>query len=146
MPYFNTNEIEKILDKALSLYFGKKNIVFTYVGTVGEVAIVPNNVCWYLAPNVARIRTEKLYSQFLLQQLINPVFRKGEVEKWIATSSQPALSMENIRKFRLFIPSYQEQVQIGNFFKQLDTHINLHQQKLDLLKQTKKAFLQKMFI
>lgn len=44
------------------------------------------------------------------------------------------------------IPSYQEQVQIGNFFKQLDTLINLHQQELDLLKQTKKAFLQKMFI
>ncbi|MGZ7246258.1 restriction endonuclease subunit S, partial [Streptococcus pyogenes] len=34
---------------------------------------------------------------------------------------------------------------IGSFFKQLDDTIALHQRKLDLLKEQKKGYLQKMF-
>ncbi|ANY12530.1 MULTISPECIES: restriction endonuclease subunit S [Leuconostoc] len=44
------------------------------------------------------------------------------------------------------IPNYEEQKQIGAFFKQLDNTIALHQRKLDLLKEQKKGFLQKMFV
>lgn len=65
---------------------------------------------------------------------------------YVESTGVPQLTVPQISKYNILIPSYQEQVQIGNFFKQLDTHINLHQQELDLLKQTKKAFLQKMFI
>ena len=43
------------------------------------------------------------------------------------------------------IPSIEEQTKIGNFFKQLDDTIALHQQELTTLKQTKQGFLQKMF-
>ena len=47
----------------------------------------------------------------------------------------------------LTIPkSAEEQQQIGSFFKQLDETIALHQRKLDLLKEQKKGFLQKMFV
>ncbi|WP_367377376.1 hypothetical protein [Levilactobacillus cerevisiae] len=35
---------------------------------------------------------------------------------------------------------------MGAFFKQLDHLITLHQRKLDLLKEQKKGFLQKMFV
>ena len=46
----------------------------------------------------------------------------------------------------LTIPkSAEEQQQIGSFFKQLDETIALHQRKLDLLKEQKKGYLQKMF-
>ena len=42
-------------------------------------------------------------------------------------------------------PTMDEQQKIGLFFKQLDDTIALHQRKLDLLKEQKKGFLQKMF-
>ena len=46
-----------------------------------------------------------------------------------------------------FVPiKVEEQQKIGSFFKQLDDIIDLHQRKLDLLKEQKKGFLQKMFI
>lgn len=35
---------------------------------------------------------------------------------------------------------------VESFFKQLDNTITLHQFKLDLLKEQKKGFLQKMFV
>lgn len=43
-------------------------------------------------------------------------------------------------------PSEEEQQKIGSFFKQLDDTIALHQRKLDLLKEQKNGFLQKMFV
>ncbi|MGZ1169988.1 hypothetical protein ACXO1J_05700 [Lactobacillus delbrueckii subsp. bulgaricus] len=43
-------------------------------------------------------------------------------------------------------PSEEEQQKIGSFFKKLDDTIALHQRKLDLLKEQKKVFLQKMFV
>ena len=61
----------------------------------------------------------------------------------IATSSQPALSMENIRKFVIAVPSNNiEQQQIGAFFANLDSLITLHQCKLEQEKQKKKALMQ----
>ena len=42
-------------------------------------------------------------------------------------------------------PKLEEQNKIGSFFKHLDDTIALYQRKLDLLKEQKKGFLQKMF-
>ena len=46
---------------------------------------------------------------------------------------------------KLLFHQLEEQTKIGNFFKQLDDTIALHQQELTTLKQTKQGFLQKMF-
>ncbi|MDV7703557.1 restriction endonuclease subunit S [Leuconostoc suionicum] len=48
-------------------------------------------------------------------------------------------------EFEIYKPSQEEQQKIGSFFKQLDDTIALHQRMLDLLKEQKKGFLQKMF-
>nr|WP_254245809.1 restriction endonuclease subunit S [Lactococcus lactis]ANQ89706.1 type I R/M system, specificity subunit [Lactococcus lactis] len=125
----------------------KNDILLTYVGTVGELAIVPENDKYYLAPNVARIRLQDhVNSIFVCQMMNDSNFYNRIISPLIATSSQPALSMENVRKFQLLMPDYQEQEKIGSFFKQLDDTIALHQRKLDLLKEQKKGFLQKMFV
>ena len=58
----------------------------------------------------------------------------------------PSLSKTVINSVGAFVPSYEEQQKIGSFFKQLDDTIALHQRKLDLLKEQKKGFLQKMFV
>ncbi len=44
------------------------------------------------------------------------------------------------------IPNIAEQEKIGSLFKQFDNLITLNQQKLNLLKKQKQAFLKKMFI
>lgn len=49
-------------------------------------------------------------------------------------------------EFEIYKPSQEEQQKIGSFFKQLDDTIALHQRKLELLKEQKKGFLQKMFV
>lgn len=62
-------------------------------------------------------------------------------------SDQPFISTTNLKKWLIRIPIIeQEQKRIGLFFKQLDDTIALHQREVDALKETKKAFLQKMFV
>lgn len=76
------------------------DIMFTYVGTVGEVAIIKENDRFYLAPNVSRIRVKSDDSpKFISYYMRTDNFKNKVIFPLIATSSQPALSMENIRKF-----------------------------------------------
>ncbi|EMW6091090.1 restriction endonuclease subunit S [Enterococcus faecalis] len=56
------------------------------------------------------------------------------------------LNKKDFLKLKIFVPKIEEQQKIGSFFKQLDNTIALHQRKLDLLKEQKKGFLQKLFV
>ncbi len=62
-------------------------------------------------------------------------------------ASQCRKNIEWVRLYKqtMFIPDYKEQEAIGTFFLSLDNFITLHQRKLELLKDTKKSLLQKMF-
>ena len=110
------------------------DVLFTYVGTVGELAIIPENDRFYLAPNVARIRFNRDYfSPFMIQQMGSKSFFDNMIFPLIATSSQPALSMENIRKFMVAVPeNTSEQEAIGRFLRNLDSLITLHQREQDV--------------
>ncbi|HFD1664618.1 TPA: restriction endonuclease subunit S [Enterococcus faecium] len=73
------------------------------------------------------------------------IFKKINWKKFDESTGVPSLSKTVINSVGASVPSYEEQKKIGSFFKQLDETIALHQRKLDLLKETKKGFLQKMF-
>ena len=124
------------------------DIMFTYVGTVGEVAIIKENDRFYLAPNVSRIRVKSDDSpKFISHYMRTDNFKNKVIFPLIATSSQPALSMENIRKFTINIPiSREEQDCLAKYFDNLDHLITLHQRKLEKLQNVKKSCLEKMFV
>lgn len=109
----------------------KNDILFTYVGTVGDVAIIKENDRFYLAPNVARIRIQSNDSPIFVSHFMrNDNFYRQIILPLIATSSQPALSMENIRKFELYLPSSrEEQDKSAELFENLDKEITLHQHR-----------------
>lgn len=124
----------------------KNDILFTYVGTIGDAALVDMNDKYYLAPNVCLIRPlETGSSSFLLEYILREEFKRKIVDPLVTISSQPSLSMENVRKFSLNIPSLDEQKKISEFVSTLNRKIQLQQQKIDLLQEQKKGFLQKMF-
>ena len=88
---------------------------------------------------------------------LNPTFEREFMFQWLEMfrpkwqkygqpGSQVNLNSELVRNQEIVLPNYKEQQKIGAFFKQLDNTITLHQRKLDLLKEQKKGFLQKMFV
>jgi len=124
------------------------DIMFTYVGTVGEVDIIKENDRFYLAPNVSRIRVQSDDSpKFISHYMRTESFYRHVIFPLIATSSQPALSMENIRKFEICLPKNRdEQDRLSELFDGIDNLITLHQRKLEKLKNIKKSMLEKMFV
>ena len=120
VKYIDNSDFSKL--SRSKLYTG--DILYTYVGTVGEVAVVDKNDKYYLAPNVSRIRLSKDYnSDFIKQMLGSKKFYNQIVFPLIATSSQPALSMENLRKFKLKVPSIREQTKIASLLNAIDERI-----------------------
>ena len=71
---------------------------------------------------------------------------KRHAMKFTVKATVDSLLLPMLTDFNLKLPSIREQQKIGSFFKQLDNTINLHQHQLDLLKEQKMGFLQKMFV
>lgn len=74
-----------------------------------------------------------------------PIMAKILVKSTKAGTMMNELVLNDFLKSHILIPSLQEQKLIGKFFYNLDLLITLHQRQLDLLKEQKKGFLQKMF-
>lgn len=88
---------------------------------------------------------EKYDSYYLAYMLRSNSFR----EKIIMLAqgiSRYNISKNKVMEIDVFIPSYKEQMEIGKYFRDLDTLITLHQRKLEKLKNIKKSMLEKMFI
>jgi len=123
----------------------ENDILFSIAGTLGRTAMVDKSI---LPANTNQalsiIRGYKFDTDFLLTSLngkvVNDFIRKNPT-----IGAQPNLSLEQVGSLIIWTPSKDEQQQIGNFFRQLESTIALHQRELDLLKETKKGFLQKMF-
>ncbi|WP_413517776.1 restriction endonuclease subunit S [Carnobacterium maltaromaticum] len=68
------------------------------------------------------------------------------IPKLTAGSGQPFVSYSDLNGIKILIPSIHEQKVIGAFFNNFDKTIAFHQRELDLLKETKKGFLQKLLV
>lgn len=98
----------------------KGDIVMTYVGTVGEVAIVDKDDTYHLAPNVAKI---SLYDK----KTNNPYFwnymftiSKNYILRFASTTTQSALGMEKIRKIPFIVPETEDQNRFVGLLTQVD--------------------------
>ncbi|HFX3811084.1 TPA: restriction endonuclease subunit S [Enterococcus faecium] len=122
------------------------DILFSIAGTLGRTAIVNKSI---LPANtnqaLAIIRSYDFDKYFLVTTLTGHVVAEY-IRKNPTVGAQPNLSLEQVGQLIINTPIKGEQKKIGNFFKQLDDTITLHQRKLDLLKEMKKGFLQKMFV
>ncbi|MDB1553829.1 restriction endonuclease subunit S [Latilactobacillus sakei] len=125
----------------------------------GDLVLSPQNL-WLGNININNIGkglVSPSYKTFELinidSSFINPQLRTQKMlEEYKNSSTQGAsvvrrnLEIDSFYQIKIFVPTISEQEKIGSFFQQLDNTIVLHQRKLDLLKEQKKGFLQKMFV
>jgi type I restriction enzyme S subunit len=137
VKYIDNSDLSKLNRSKLFI----DDLMFTYIGTIGEVALIEENDRFYLAPNVSRIRVDKkiILPQFLLQYFNLPRFKNIEIQKYVSSSSQPALTMENVRKFAIIFPTFQEQTKIATFLSLLDDRISTQRQIIEEMKSLKDA-------
>lgn len=93
--------------------------------------------------NVVKPKTE-IDSSFLALTISNGRQQK-ELSKKAQGKSIVHLHNSDLKEVNLVYPQKEEQTKIGNFFKNLDKTIALHQRKLTLLEQLKQTYLADMF-
>ncbi|MDT2874328.1 restriction endonuclease subunit S [Lactococcus lactis] len=121
------------------------DILVTAVGTLGNLWKIDSRRFYYKDGNLIQISKMQVNSDYLLTYFTGGIGKKRLLDS-AAGSNQKALTMVKMREITVDFPSEDEQKKIGAFFKSLDDTIALHQRKLDLLKEQKKGFLQKMFV
>lgn len=104
----------------------ENDILYTYVGTVGQVGLVDKNDKYYLAPNVARIRIfdEKVNPKYVMHYLLTNEFKTNQLDALSGTSSMKNITMTNIRKFKIPVPSLEKQNRIVNILDKFDKLVN----------------------
>lgn len=90
--------------------------------------------------------SDKINNEYILQFIKTQNFT-NEVKRNTEGSVREYLFYENFKNIKFpYTSNYKEQQKIGDFFKQLDDTIALHQKKLEDYQQLKKALLQRMFV
>ena len=85
----------------------------------------------------------KFKREFMFQWL--EMFRT-EWQKYGQPGSQVNLNSDLVKNQEIMLPSEDEQEKIGNYFISIDEQVLEQQNKLEKLKQLKRAYLQKMFV
>ena len=121
----------------------KGSLIVSASATFGVVAIVNNDLITNqtfigLVPN-NDFDIDFLYSLF------EAPTTKDKLLKLSAGSTIFYIARESFENLVLSVPSKAEQIKISKIFKFIDNSITLHQCKLEKLKLTKKALLQKLF-
>ncbi|HDX7794664.1 TPA: restriction endonuclease subunit S [Staphylococcus aureus] len=94
---------------------------------------------------VYKISDFKNYYGLLLFYYFSQNFLK-ETKKYSAKTSVDSVRKDMVANMKVPRPIYIEQEKIGQFIKKVDNKIKIQKQVIELLKQRKKALLQKMFI
>ena len=122
VKYIDESDLSKLDRSKLK----KGDLLFTYVGTVGQVALINEDEKFYLAPNVAliRITNEGVLPDYLRYYCQSNIFYKKEILRLIQASSMQNIPMEKIRKFVVPVPPLEEQKRIVAILDRFDKLCN----------------------
>lgn len=129
-------------DKPTKYAHDKDLLLCVRGSSIGRMNISNDTYC--IGRGVAAIRPINKninadYLRFLVQRNVHKILKKS------AGSTFPNLSSSDLKSFPISIPNIEIQQLIGNFLSNISKKIQLQQQKIDLLQEQKKGFLQKMF-
>ena len=130
------------LAQPMSVFAEKGSVLVTLQGSIGRVAITQYGAFvdrTVLIFEKYKTEIDNLFWAYVIKQKFVEEARKAPGGT-IKTITKEALS-----DFDLLLPNYNEQKKIGDYFSTLDHLITLHQQKLKLLKQIKKAMVNCFF-
>ena len=122
VKYIDNSNLEMLSRSKLRI----GDMLFTYVGTVGQVALIQENDKYYLAPNVAlvRITDERFLPKYMMYYFLTDKFKQEQIAKLLQASSMQNIPMEKIRKFKLPLVSIEEQRKTIDILDRFDTLCN----------------------
>lgn len=120
----------------------KGDLIFSYVGSIGEVAIIDEDNTYHLAPNIAKIssKSNNINISYFLYYL-SSLSGQREIKNNTSKTTQEVISMAKIRKLRVIYPNLTEQEDIVSYLdkkiSKIDKTIEKVQENIDLLNEYK---------
>ena len=138
IPVYGTGGYMLSVNKALS--YDRDAIGIGRKGTIDKPYIL-NAPFWTVDTLFYAIPRDNIVLNFTFN-----IFQNINWKNKDESTGVPSLSKTAINEIDIFIPKYEEQKVLGQYFSRLDHLITLHQRKLEKLKNIKKSMLEKMFI
>ncbi|MCG2338565.1 restriction endonuclease subunit S [Staphylococcus epidermidis] len=143
-----TDQINKFrYDESPEIALETGDLIFSKDGALGNPALIknlPKPASINSTMMLVRLNKNNFIPNFFYQILLGPLFNKLIYLK-VSGSSIPHLFQADMKDFKFKAPLLPEQEKIGNFFSKLDRQIELEEEKLELLEQQKKGYMQKIF-
>ena len=123
------------------------DMVMVQSGHVGHAAVIPEELDNSAAHALIMFREpkEKIEPYFLNYQYQTNKIKK-KIDGITTGNTIKHILASDMQEFVVDLPDYNEQKQIGDYFRNLDHLITLHQREVEKLKNIKKSMLEKMFI
>ena len=163
VPFFRTSDV-------VSIYKGKENakafisydvyeeltgkigkvasgdLLVTGGGSIGIPFLVSNDEPLYFKDaDLLWFKNDKKFDGYFLYTFLFSETFKNYIKSISHTGTIAHYTIEQAKATPINTCDKEEQTQVGNYFQQLDSLINQHQQKHDKLSNIKKAMLEKMF-
>lgn len=126
----------------------REDIILTTRGSVGNFALYTEDIPYdniRINSGMVILRANDTVSKnFIYKASFSPLMTK-QIDTIAFGSAQPALTVKEIKKFKIKLPSKQEQEKIASFLTSVDTKIEQLTSKEELLQQYKKGVMQKIF-
>lgn len=121
---------EEAFERDYKVYPEKGDILMTRIGDIGTTNVVESTekVAFYVS--LALLKTKITNPYFLSNAMKNEAFQKGLRQRSLLTAIPQKINKDEIGKTDIFLTvNLEEQEKIGDYFRNLDHLITLHQRK-----------------
>lgn len=115
-------------------------LLISAAGSIGRVVEYQGEKAYFQDSNIVWLEHDHRLNDAFLKPLYS------QIEWGLEGSTIKRLYNKDLVSAEVTIPDDREQKVIGQFFAKLDNLITLHQRKLELLRNTKKSLLDRMFV
>lgn len=140
--YTNTSWYYSDLELGEKYYANFGDLLYTWSASFGPHIWKGDKVIYHY--HIWRVDLKDGFDKHFIVQLFE--YDKAKIMSDKNGSTMVHITKKGMEEKIVRIPSYDEQIKIGEFFRQLDEVIELKEKELEALKETKKGFLQKMFV
>ena len=120
----------------------RNTILVTCIASIGKNTMLANAGSFNQQINGLTPDENKYVPYFLLTE---SVLWSAKMKVLAATGTLQIINRTEFSEIKTFLPSFDEQKRISQYFEKLDTLITLHQRKYEKLVNIKKSMLDKMF-
>lgn len=140
--YTNTTWYYSDMELGDKYYANKGDLLYTWSASFGPHIWNGDKVIYHY--HIWKVELKNNFDKHFIVQLLE--YDKAKIISDKNGSTMVHITKKGMEEKLVLLPKIEEQIKIGEFFKQLDQTIELQEKELEALKETKKAFLQKMFV